>query len=140
MYYDGMQQAQDPKLAKQTLAISLTDEMRPSEKNQNLFRVASGRDGDRLVWDFFVANDDKLMADVDGFRRHRFVPGTMANVMDPAMAEELLSYMKQKRPGEAAIEAERMAERIRYRGELRERAVNDIDAWVGTRKAAVPLR
>src|SRR4029077_915951 len=45
MYYDGMQQSLDPKLAAQTLSISLTDEMRPAEKNQNLFRVAEARDG-----------------------------------------------------------------------------------------------
>ncbi len=140
MYYDGLQQVIDPKLATRTLAISLTDEMRPSEKNQNLFRVADARDGDRLVWEFFLANDDKLMADVDGFRRHRYIPGTLAKAMDPAAAEELLNYMRTKRAGDPLIEAERTAERIRYRGELRERAVADIDAWVETRKAVGPLR
>ncbi len=140
MYYDGMQQSLDPKLAEQTLSISLTDEMRPAEKNQNLFRVAEARDGDRLVWDFFLAHDDKLMADIDGFRRHRYIPGTMNRAVDPAMADELLKYMQSKRAGDPTIEAERAAERIRYRGELRDRAVGDIDAWVESRKAAVPLR
>jgi hypothetical protein len=140
MYYDGLQQAQDPQLATQTLGISLTDEMRPAEKNQNLFRVASARDGDRLVWDFFLAHDDKLMSDVDGFRRQRYIPGTLANALDPALADELLNYMKTKRAGDPDIEANRAAERIRYLGDLRERAVGDIDAWVESRKAAGPLR
>jgi aminopeptidase N len=140
MYYDGLQQAQDPQLANQTLGISLTDEMRPAEKNQNLFRVASARDGDRLVWDFFLTHDEKLMADIDGFRRHRYIPGTLANALDPALADELLNYMKTKRAGDPDIEANRVAERIRYQGDLRARAVGDIDTWVESRKATGPLR
>jgi aminopeptidase N len=139
MYYDGMQRALDPKLATQTMEISLTDEMRPAEKNQNLARVAEARDGDRLVWEFFLAHDDKLMSDIDGFRRHRYIPSTMGNSADPVMADELLNYMRNKRSGDPTIEAERAAERVRYRGELRDRAVADIDAWVATRKAAQPL-
>ena len=140
MYYDGLQQVIDPKLATQTLSISLTDEMRPAEKNQNLFRVAEARDGDRLVWEFFLAHDDKLMADVDGFRRHRYIPNTLVRAIDPALADELLNYLRTKRANDSLVEAERAAERIRYRGELRSRAVSDIDAWVESRKAVGPLR
>ena len=140
IFYDGLQQVVDPQLAKQTLAISLTDEMRPAERNANLARVADARDGDRLVWEFFLANDVKLMSEVDSFRRDRYIPGILRSSIEPAAADELLAYMRTKRPADPATEAERAAARIRYRGELRSRAVGDIDAWIETRKSAVPLR
>lgn len=140
IFYDGLQQVVDPKLAAQTMALSLTDEMSPAEKNANLARVAGARDGDRLAWEFFLANDVKLMSDVDEFRRERYIPSTLGASIDPAAADELLAYMKTKRPADRTVEAERTAARIRYRGDLRNRAVGDIDAWVETRKSAVPLR
>ena len=140
MYYDAIQQAMDPQLAQRTMAISLTDEMRPSEKNRNLARVAESRDDDRVVWNFFLANDEKLLSDVDSFRRHQYVPGTLRSALDPAMADELLNYMRTKRAGEPIVEAERAAARIRYRGDFQKRSAGDIDAWIDTRKAAVPLR
>ena len=140
IFYDGLQQVVDPQLAMRTMAISLTDEMRPAEKNANLARVAEARDGDRLAWEFFLANDVKLMAEVEDFRRDRYIPGMLRGSIDPAAADELLAYMRTKRPDDSTIEAERAAARIRYRGELRARAVGDIDAWVETRKSVVPLR
>ena len=139
IFYDGLQQVIDPQLAARTMAISLTDEMRPAEKNANLARVADARDGDRLAWEFFLAHDVKLMSDVEEFRRERYIPSTLGSSVDPAAADELLAYLKAKRPADRTIEAERTAARIRYRGELRTRAVGDIDAWVDTRKSA-PLR
>ncbi len=140
IYYEAMQRALDPELARRTMAISLTNEMRPPEKNRNLSRVAETRDDNRLVWEFFLANDAKLLADVDGFRRHQYVPATMRHADDATIAEELVNYMRTKRPDEPIKEAERIAAEIRYRADLKLRAVPDIDAWITARQSAPPPR
>lgn len=130
LFYDGMQQALDPALAARTLALSLTDEMRPVERNRNLARVAESGRHARLVWDFFRKNDRALLAEIDAFRRHQFIPHAVRPGSDPALADELLSYVKEKLPGESPAEAQRAAEVIRERATLRTRALPQLDAWI----------
>lgn len=129
-YYDGLQQALDPALARRTLALSLTDEMRPAERNRNLARVAEGGRHTRLVWDFFREHDRALLAELDSFRRHQFIPHALRAGADPELAEALLSYMREKLPGESDGEARQAAELIRERASLRERALPQLDQWI----------
>ncbi len=130
LYYDAMQQAADPALAVRTMELSLGDEMRPPEKNRNLARVAEGGNHGRLVWDFFRKNDVKLLSDVDSFRRHQYIPSLVRGSTEPALADELLAYVRTKEPGAPAVEAEKAAELVRERAALRQRAVPQIDSWI----------
>lgn len=130
LFYDGMQQALDPELALRMLGLSLTDEMRPVEKNRNLARVAETGRHARLAWNFFRKHDKALLAEIDAFRRHQFVPHIVRGGADAELANEVLQYVKEELPGESPAEAQRAAEVIRERANLRIRAMPQVDAWI----------
>lgn len=130
LYYDGLQQALDPELAARALEISLTDEMRPAERNRNLARIAEGGRHARLAWNFFRKHDTKLLAEVDSFRRHQFIPHIVRSGTDAALADEVVAYVTEKQPNESPAEAQRAAEVLRERADLRARALPQIDAWL----------
>ncbi|WP_218082230.1 M1 family metallopeptidase [Anthocerotibacter panamensis] len=129
LYYGALAMARDPKLARQTLALTLTDELTSSLAPSYVTQVAqSGHP--QLAWDFAKANMAQLEGKLADFNRFRFVPTLMTAFTDAKRAEELEAYAKTHLPPEAQREVAKGAERIRSRAELKTREGNNIDTWL----------
>jgi len=127
--YAAMQAAQDPALAGETLALSLSGEMSVTESTRNVAAVAAN-DHPELAWDFARAHMDALMQQVTFFGRNAYVPGIMRPFTDSARADELEDYVRKNLPPGARTEAGRTADRIRHLAVVKHRELPGIDRWV----------
>ena len=135
-YYNAMASAQDPALAQQTLALSLTDEL-PSPFNAFLvYGVAGGGEQPALAWDFVQQHQKELDSRLDFSSRLSFVPNLMGMFTDPARADELLAYSKASLPPDAKRSVDRAVGRIRSAAALKQRELPRIDAWLQEQKTA----
>jgi aminopeptidase N len=135
--YSAMQAAQDPALIRETLALSLGDEMSTSEHSRNIARIATEGDHPEIAWDFARENMDALLKRVTFFGRNAYVPNIMAGFTDAARADELQAYVRAKLPPDAFTEAAKTADLIRHLAIVKQRELPGIDTWV---KARVQLK
>jgi aminopeptidase N len=130
--YAGMQAAQDPALARETLALSLGSELSVTEATRNPARIAAN-DHPELAWDFARANLDALMKPVTFFGRNIYLPGITNSFTDAARADELEEFVRDHLPADAVPEAAKSADLIRLLAVVKKRELPAIDAWVKTR-------
>ncbi len=130
--YAGMQSAQDPVLAKETLALSLGTEMSTTESARNVAAVA-GAGHAALAWDFARANMEQLLKQVTFFGRNAYAPNIMRAFTDAPRADELEDYVRKNSPPDALAEAVKTSDRIRHFSIVKARELPGIDAWVKER-------
>src|SRR5436190_16141060 len=73
-YYNALAGATDPKLAKKTLPISLTDELPTSRAVFLVSSVARESDHPEIAWEFAKANMKALLAKTDALGANRYSP------------------------------------------------------------------
>ena len=130
--YAGMQAALDPALARETLSLSLGDEMSVNESTRNVARVAAA-DHVELAWDFAREHMAALLKDVTFFGRNSYVPDIMEEFTDAPRADELEAYVRKNSPPDAFAEAAKTSDRIRHLAAVKQRELPAIDAWVRER-------
>src|SRR5262249_43291092 len=121
LYYSALASALDPALARETLAIALTDELPNEMARRLIFSVASqGEHADLAVE--FVKRHFETLSDTFGlYFRATGMSRRMANFSDAARAEEL----KQFAPAHDSTR-----ERILANAEFVARQIPAIDEWV----------
>jgi aminopeptidase N len=135
-YYSAVASARDTALAKQTLAITLTDELTNSLIGTLISRVASQGEHRELALQFVKDNFEALAAKQSPSFRNRFVASLMSNFSDREHAAALDRYASAQATSGARIMAARARERILTDAEFIERQLPAIDAWIagqGTR-------
>jgi hypothetical protein len=132
-----MTEVLDPELARESLAISLTDELVPQEAS-GLVARAAGSGKVELVWDFVRTNVQKLLAKVDSFERNNFLPSIASGFSDAPRADELLAFVKQTVSEDAAAKAGEAAEEIRFKSAFKKRELPVIDKWVAEQPRSIP--
>ena len=130
LYYRAMAGAQDPELAKATLALSLSDETIPQETAYFPAQVSGIGGHPELAWDFAQEHMKELLAQIESFRRNGYVPAIMAPFSDAARADELEAYVKQNIGEDGLKKARETAEGIRLKAALKRRELPGIDRWV----------
>jgi aminopeptidase N len=133
LYYQALASSLDPALARQTLALSLTDESVPEETTALVIHVATSGEHPELAWSFAREHIKDLLAKVDSFDRNNYVPSILASFSDAALADELESYVKENIAEGAFARAKQTAENIRFKSALKKRDLAMIDAWVAAR-------
>jgi len=118
-----------PALARQTLGLSLTDELPPQHAAGLVPHVARGGEHMDLAWDFAREHFDALRAKLSFFQARDYVPDIFDHFSDAARADELEAWTRQNLPPDAATLAARTAEAIRFRAGLKERLVPQISVW-----------
>ncbi|MEA2821845.1 MAG: hypothetical protein QOJ86_3849 [Bradyrhizobium sp.] len=88
-YYYAAASARDPALARETLALTLTDELPSTLVGGVINAVASSGEQPDLAWDFVQKNFDALTAKQGPQFRDAFIPNFMTNFSDEAHAAEL---------------------------------------------------
>jgi aminopeptidase N len=128
--YQAMGCALNPELARETLALSLTDETIPQEATSFVIEVGDEGEHNDLAWDFAREHMTALLAKVDGFNRDNYVPSIFSSFTDDSRADELAAYVKQHVSPDAVMKAREAAEEIRFKAMLKQRELPVIDHWV----------
>ncbi len=129
-YYSAAASASDPALAKETLAIALTEEVTESLVGSLISGVASEGEHRELALDFVLVNFETLATKQGPVFRNTFVPNLMSNFADRARADELAKFEPANATAGAKIVAARARERILTDADFVEKQLPAIDDWI----------
>jgi aminopeptidase N len=135
-YYNALAEAIDPKLAKKTLSIALTDELPTSRAVFLVGRVARDSGHPDLAWEFASANMKALIGKVDAAGMNRYAPGLFTFFSDDSRAEELETYAKTNLPRASALEVAKAVDEIQFRAEFKKRLASQLNAWIDGKNVA----
>jgi len=134
LYYSALASALDPALARETLAIALTDEISNEMARRLIFSVASQGEHADLAVEFVKRHFETLADKFGSTFRETSMSTLMANFSDPARAEELKQFAPAYETSDGKTEAERTRERILADAEFVARQLPALDEWVGQHK------
>jgi len=129
-YYTALAVSIDPKLAQQTLAISLTDETVPQETTGLVPQVADSGEQPELAWEFAKKHIHELLPKVDSYNRNDYLPTIAAAFSDNSRAEELEAFVRKNVSENAVVKAREKGEEIRFKAMLKQREIPVIDQWI----------
>jgi aminopeptidase N len=129
-YYNALACATDPKLAKKTLAIAITDEL-PTSRAVFLVPMVA-RDGGHpdIAWEFAKANMKALLAKTDAAGVNRYAPSLFTFFSDDSRADELKTYAKNNLPPASAPEVAKAVDEVEFRAEFKKRLAFQLNAWI----------
>jgi aminopeptidase N len=129
-YYEALACAADPKLAKKTLAIALTDELPTSRALFLVSRVARDSGHPDIAWEFARANMKALLAKVDAAGANRYAPSLFTFFSDGSRADELKNYASKSLAPASAPEVAKIVDEIQFRAEFRNRLASQLPALI----------
>jgi aminopeptidase N len=133
IYYTALASALDPALARETLAITLTDEIPDEMARRLIFSVASQGEHADLAVEFVKRYFEALAYKFGSTFRATSMSSLMVNFSDPARAEELKQFAPAYETSDGRTEAERTRERILADAEFVARQIPAMDEWVRRR-------
>lgn len=125
--YQAMAASRDVSLAKNTLGLSITNELVP--KSATALVLSVGERHPKLAWDFAKPNLETLFAKLSSIKANDYVPNIFRKFTDADRADELEAFAKSSLPPDAGAMVARGAEEIRQNAELKGRIVPEIDTW-----------
>ena len=131
--YNALAAAADQELARQTLPISLTDELVPRAASGLVLRVAEQHP--QLAWEFARANLAALMKKQSSISSNDYVPRLFQNFSDASRADELEDFAAKSLPGDSLTMVARAAEAIRHSAEIKPRLLKEIGTWCQSKVA-----
>jgi aminopeptidase N len=137
-YYYAAASARDPALARETLALTLTDELPSTIVGGVINAVASSGEQPDLAWDFVQKNFDALAAKQGPQFRDAFIPNFMTNFSDDAHAAELSRFAPAQATSGGRVMTARALETIAISADLKTRALPAVDAWIRERSGTRP--
>jgi aminopeptidase N len=140
LYYRAMAGALNAELARETLAISLTDETVPQEATRLVMEVATTGENAELAWQFAREHRSELFKRIEAFRRNGYVPSIMAGFSDENRADELMQYVKTNLSADALTKAKETAEAIRLKASLKKRELPRVEQWASGHSEAVRVQ
>jgi aminopeptidase N len=132
-YYMAAASARDPDLAKDTLALTLTDELPTTLIGRVIFTVASAGEHRELAWSFLKANFAALAAKQGPSFADNFPAGLLSNFTDAAHAQELADFAPAHATSGGRTIAARAYERIMMDVDFSAQQLPAVDAWVRAR-------
>jgi aminopeptidase N len=133
-YYIALAAAVNSELAKETLAITLTDEVPPDLANGLILTVAAGEHPE-LALAFVKANFEALAAKRGPTFRAFFMASLMSTFADRAHADELANFAPVHETAGGRIAAARAEEEIIGAADFRARQLPAVDRWVAQHPA-----
>lgn len=124
LYYLAAAGLQNPALAPAAAAAFL-DPKTPSQLAPLLIRALSEANP-KFGWDYYRANQAKIDALLDPLQRLRYPSRIARTSSDPAAAEKLEAFAKEKLPGSASADVARAAEAIRADQIVRQKRLPDL--------------
>ncbi|HEY2356418.1 MAG TPA: M1 family metallopeptidase [Phenylobacterium sp.] len=130
--YLDLAAVEDEALAKQVLALAITDEA-PTNLAPAMVREVAALHPE-LVWRFTMDNLPAITRNLDTLGRSTFIPRVAATSNDLQMARDLVAYAAKNIPPDARGEVQVAVARIRNNADIRARRLTQIDAWIASRR------
>jgi aminopeptidase N len=137
-YYYAAASARDSELARETLALTLTDELPSNIVGGVINAVASSGEQPDLAWDFVQKNFDALAAKQGPQFRDAFIPNFMTNFSDDAHAAELARFAPAQATSGGRVMTARALETIAISADLKTRGLPAVDAWIRQQNGTRP--
>jgi len=137
-YYYAAASARDPMLARETLALTLTEELPNTIIAGVINTVASAGEQPELAWDFVQKHYDALLAKLGPSFRDFFIANLMTNFTDGAHAAELLQFAPAQATSGGKVMTVRALETIAIAADLKSRALPVVEAWIKQQASARP--
>jgi aminopeptidase N len=137
-YYYAAASAHDPVLARDTLKLTLTNELPTVIALGLINTVASSGEQPELAWHFVQKHYDALFARLGPSFRDEFIPNLMTNFTDGAYAAELLQFAPAQATSGGKVMTARAVEAIAISADLKTRALPAVDAWIKEQASARP--
>jgi aminopeptidase N len=137
-YYFAAASARDPVLARETLALTLTDELPNTIIGGVISTVASSGEQPELAWDFVQKHYEALSTKLGPSFRDSFVANLMTNFSDGAHAAELLQFAPAQATSGGKVMTARALETIAIAADLKSRALPAVEAWIKEQASARP--
>jgi aminopeptidase N len=129
-YLRGMQHALDPALAERTRQLTFGETLPASQRNYNLYYVASRGEHLADTWDFTKEHAEELMAPLAEYGANSYLAYIVSYSSDPHYADELEKLQLQIR-GEAGLpEAKKTSGKIHLRATTRARELPELTRWL----------
>jgi aminopeptidase N len=129
-YFDALSGARDPKLAKKTLQISLTDELPTSRAVFLVGKVARHSGHPDLAWEFAKANMKALLAKTDALAANSYAPSLFTFFSEPSRIDELKTYAKTNLPPTSARDVDKAVDEMGFRAEFKTRLASQLADWI----------
>jgi aminopeptidase N len=133
--YNAAASALDPDLAREALALTLTDELPSNFVGGVINAVAGAGEHPDLALSFVLANFDALSAKQGPSFRHNFVSTLMTNFSDTAHAAELKNFAPVHETSGGRIVAARSEEEILIDADFAAHVLPTVDDWVAGQAA-----
>jgi aminopeptidase N len=137
-YYFAAAGARDPVLARETLVLTLSDELPNTIVTGVIGTVASSGEQPELAWDFVKKHYDALFAKLGPSFRDSFIAGLMTNFSDGAHVAELLQFAPAQATSGGKVTTARAVETIAIAADLKSRALPAVDGWIKQQASARP--
>ena len=137
-YYFALASARDPVLARETLALTLKDELPNTIIGGIISTVASAGEQPELAWDFVQKHYDALSAKLGPSFGDSFIPNLMTNFNDGAHIAELLQFAPAQATSGGKVMTARAVETIAIAADLKTRALPAVDAWIKRQASTRP--
>jgi aminopeptidase N len=137
-YYFAAASARDPVLARETLALTLTEELPNTIVSGVISTVASAGEQPELAWDFVQKHYDTLLAKLGPSFRDSFIANLMTNFSDGAHAAELLQFAPAQSTSGGKVMTARAVETIAIAADLKSHALPAVDTWIKEQASARP--
>ena len=132
-YYSAAASARDPALARETLDLTLTDELPSTLVGSVINAVAAAGEQPDLAWAFIQTNFQALANKQGPSFRNYFVANFMMVFSDAAHAAELAGFAPAHATSGGKLVAARAQEAIMIGADVKARALPAIDAWIKRR-------
>jgi aminopeptidase N len=132
-YYSAAASAHDDALARETLALTLTDELPTTLVGNVINTVAGAGERTELAWAFVQENFQTFATKQGPSFRNYFVSNFMMNFSDAAHAAELASFGPVHETSGGKLVAARSEEAILIGADFKARALPAIDDWIKRR-------
>ncbi len=129
-YYSAAASARDPALARETLNLTLTDELPSTLVESIIDTVAAAGEQPDLAWAFVKRNFAALAAKQGTSFRNYFVSNFMQVFSDAARAGELAGFAPVHATSGGRTVAARAEAAIKFDAELKARELPAIDEWI----------
>jgi aminopeptidase N len=134
-YYMAAAGARDPDLARETLALTLTDELPTTLVGRVISAVASAGEHRDLAWNFVKENFGTLAAKQGPSFEDNFPAAMLSIFTDAAHAQELADFAPAHKTSGGRTVAARAFERIMTEADFSARQLPAVNAWANERTA-----
>jgi aminopeptidase N len=129
-FQNALRHAADPKLARRWMDMALnTSELPPGDAVYNVQRTGPDSGNDTLGWEYVRANLAAIFAKASPRGRSFVLPDAASPFADEKVADELLEITRAQLPPGAHYQAEKTADWIRLKAQVKAREAAHISRW-----------